>query len=436
MSSTKPAHQVVLDDDALLTAGRTEFDAEVTYLNTATFGLPPRRSWHALQEALLAWRAGTADPLSYDASLTAARDAYARLVGVPTSMVAVGSQVSVFAGLVAASLPDGSEVLTAAGDFTSILFPFHVQAARGVVVREVPLERIAGAVTEHTGLVSVSAVQSADGRLADLSALRAACAATGTRILLDTTQAVGWLPIDAGAFAYTVCGAYKWLLSPRGTAFFTVAPELADELVPHTAGWYAGENPWTSIYGAPLRLAGDARRFDVSPAWHAWVASAPSLQLLAEIGPTALHANALGLANGFRRGLDLPPADSAIVSLAVDDTTPAALSTNQIAASVRAGRLRLSFHVSTSDEDVERAIQVLRPHPGAAGGIAVTPANLLRPQFADTPQVVRGLISARTLDLPGCRLVQVTSARVRAGAPMPLRTGRSRRVNASTTRSS
>lgn len=349
-------------ENALLAAARTEFDAEVTYLNTATFGLPPRRSWQALQEALLAWRAGTADPLSYDASLSAARGAYARLVGVPTPMVAVGSQVSVFAGLIAASLPAGSEVLTAAGDFTSILFPFHVQAARGIVVREVPLNQIADAVTERTGLVSVSAVQSADGRVADLNGLRAACATTGTRILLDTTQAVGWLPIDAGAYAYTVCGAYKWLLSPRGTAFFTVAPELADELVPHTAGWYAGENPWTSIYGVPLRLAGDARRFDVSPVWHAWVATAPSLQLLATVGPSALHTNALDLANRFREGLDLPPADSAIVSLAVDDTTPAALSTNQIAASIRAGRLRLSFHISTSDQDVEHAIQVLRPH--------------------------------------------------------------------------
>ncbi len=40
----------------------------------------------------------------------------------------------------------------------------------------------------------------------------------------------------------------------------------------------------------------------------------------------------------------------------------------------------------------------------------MTPANLLRLLFADTPQVVRGLISARALDLPGCRLVQVTFA--------------------------
>lgn len=99
---------------------------------------------------------------------------------MPSSWVAVGGQVSVFAGLVAASLRPGSEVLTAEGDFTSILLPFHAQARRGVTVREVPLDRLADAVATGTGLVSVSAVQSADGRIADLDALREVCAATGT----------------------------------------------------------------------------------------------------------------------------------------------------------------------------------------------------------------------------------------------------------------
>jgi len=172
----------------------------------------------------------------------------------------------------AAGLPAGSEVLTAVGDFTSILFPFHAQAARGVTVREVALEEIADAVSTSTTLVAVSAVQSADGRLVDLDRLEEACAVTGTKVLLDTTQAVGWLPIDASRFAYTVCGGYKWLLAPRGTAYLTIQAELLDSLTPHTAGWYAGARPWESIYGAPLRLAPDARRFDVSPAWHAWSA--------------------------------------------------------------------------------------------------------------------------------------------------------------------
>jgi hypothetical protein len=41
--------------------------------------------------------------------------------------------VPVFAGLIAANLPDGSEVLTAAtGDFTSIPFPFYAQSGRRI----------------------------------------------------------------------------------------------------------------------------------------------------------------------------------------------------------------------------------------------------------------------------------------------------------------
>ncbi len=46
-------------------------------------------------------------------------------------------------------------------------------------------------------------------------------------------------------------------------------PEL--ELVPLHAGWYAGENPWTSVYGLPLRLAGAARGLDSSPVWLAHI---------------------------------------------------------------------------------------------------------------------------------------------------------------------
>ena len=334
----------------------------MTYLDTATMGLPPRRSWLALQRAQAGWRAGTADAPGYDRPLAEARGAYARLVGVPPSAVAVGSQVSVFAGLIAANLPGGSEVLTATGDFTSVLFPFLAQSRRGVEVREVPLERIAGSVTPRTTLVAVSAVQSADGRITDLDALHAATEGTRTKVLLDITQAAGWLPVDASRFAYTACGGYKWLLSPRGTAYFTIRPELFDGLVPHMAGWYAGQSPWASIYGSPLRLAADARRFDVSPIWHAWVAAGPAVDLLTQVGTQPLHRHALSLANRFRAGVGLEPGNSAIVSLAVGDGAATAMAAARIAGSTRAGRLRLSFHISTSEADADRAVDVLRPH--------------------------------------------------------------------------
>ncbi len=353
---------IVQTEAAAAAVVRAEFDPEVVYLNTASLGLPPRRSLVTLEQVLQSWRAGRASPPDYDAPLNASRASYAALVGVEPAQVAVGSQASVFAGLVAAALPDGSEVLTAIGEFTSIVFPFLAQAGRGVRVREVPLEQLPEAITARTALVAVSAVQSADGRLVDLDALTAAAAATGARVLRDSTQAVGWLPVAARRFAYTVCGGYKWLLAPRGTCFFTVQPELAGELVPHTAGWYAGEHPWDSIYGSPLRLADNARRFDVSPAWHSWVAQAPALELLTEVGVPLLHEHALGLANRFRAAVGAPPGDSAIVSLAAALDIERRLQHAGIAGSVRAGRLRLAFHINNDQGDVDTAADALAGH--------------------------------------------------------------------------
>jgi selenocysteine lyase/cysteine desulfurase len=345
-----------------LEAARREFSPDVIFLNSATMGLPPRRSLEAVQAGLAEWASGRAQGPGYDVSISRARILYADMVGVDPALVSVGGQVSVFAGLIAASLPPGSEVVTAAGDFTSILFPFHAQAARGVSVREVPLEHIADAVIKGTTLVAVSAVQSANGRIADLDALTAACDAAGARILLDITQAVGWLPVDASRFAYTVSGGYKWQLIPRGTAFLTIQRNLLDDVVPNNASWYAGEERWSSIYGTPLRLARDARRFDVSPAWFAWIGAVPSLELLTEVGNDALHAHAVDLANRFCAGVGLPESHSAIVSAVADDDVPALMRSAGIVGVSRAGRLRLSFHVSTSGQDVETAVAALSGH--------------------------------------------------------------------------
>jgi selenocysteine lyase/cysteine desulfurase len=354
--------QVTPEQRVALDAARREFSADVIFLNSATMGLPPTRTIDALHDSIAEWASGRAEGPAYDVPVTRARELYAGLVGVEPALVSVGSQVSVFGGLIAASLPSGSEVLAAAGDFTSVVFPFHAQAARGVTVREVPLEHIPDAVTRTTTLVAVSAVQSADGRMADLDGLTAACAATDTRILLDTTQAVGWLPIDASRFTYTVSGGYKWQLIPRGTACLTTQRALLDDVIPNNAGWYAGADRWNSIYGSPLRLAADARRFDVSPAWLPWVGAVPSLELLTEVGIDALHAHALGLAQRFCAGVDLPDQGSAIVAAVADADVSSLMRAAGIVGVTRAGKLRLSFHVSTSEEDVDRAIEVLSGH--------------------------------------------------------------------------
>ena len=67
----------------ILAAARAEFDTDMTYLDTVTFGLPPRRSWTACQQALMQWRAGTA--AAYDLLLAAARSSDAHLARVDPS---------------------------------------------------------------------------------------------------------------------------------------------------------------------------------------------------------------------------------------------------------------------------------------------------------------------------------------------------------------
>ncbi|HET7820306.1 MAG TPA: aminotransferase class V-fold PLP-dependent enzyme [Ornithinibacter sp.] len=339
-----------------------EFEPDGTYLNSATMGLPPRATLAALAMAQDEWRRGVAHAPGYDGDVASAREAYARLVGVPAATVAIGSQVSPLVAMIAAAVPDGATVLVPEGEFTSVTFPFLVQVARGIRVVEVPLAEIAEHVDASTGLVALAAVQSSDGAVAPLAAVEAAAAQHGVDVLVDVTQAAGWLPLEAGRFAYTVCAAYKWLLAPRGTAFLTVRADRTDGLVPAAAGWYAGELPWSSIYGSPLRLASDARRFDVSPGWHAWVGTASSLALLERVGVPDLHAHALEVEAAFAAGAGLEPSGRAIRALAADAEVPGLLAEHGIVASERAGRLRVSFHLNNTVEEAERAGALLRGH--------------------------------------------------------------------------
>ena len=138
-------------------------------------------------------------------------------------------------------------------------------------------------------------IEDAHGQFdADVTYLRA----TQTRVLLDTTQAGGGLPIDAGRFAYTVCGGYKWLLAPRGIAYLTVQADLLDDLVPHTAGWYAGRHPWgTASTGRRCASPVTPAASTSHPPGPPGSAPPPALNLLTGVGTRTLHALALALAN-------------------------------------------------------------------------------------------------------------------------------------------
>jgi selenocysteine lyase/cysteine desulfurase len=334
------------------------FPAVTGHLDAATSGVPPLCAIDAVQDAVSAWASGRIDALAFDEDVQRSRAAFARIVGVDAEDVACGNAVSVFAGLVAASVPAGGEVLVATGDFTSVVFPMLAQEPRGVRVREVALQDIPEAIDARTSLVAVSAVQSACGSVADLDALARAADHHGADVFLDVTQAAGWLPVDARRFTFVCAGAYKWLLSPRGTALMAVAPEAVERVAAHTAGWYAAADPWSCCYGGPLRLPATAKRFDVSPAWTCWAGTRASLELVDELGVEAIGAYDRALSARLREGLGMDPSDSAIVVTSAADAE-ARLRDAGVRASVRAGRVRMSCHLPATTDDVDRAVAAL-----------------------------------------------------------------------------
>lgn len=312
-----------------------------------------------MHEDLDAWRGGHRSPLFYGEVAERARALYARLVSVPVARVAIGAQTSVFAGLVASSAPAGAEVLCVDGDFSSMVYPFLQRP--DLIVRHVPVGSLAAEMSDATWLVSFSLVQSATGVVADTGSILRAAAAHGCLTFCDTTQATGVLPVDASVFDATVCHSYKWLCCPRGAAFFTVSPTLQENFIPTSAGWYGGEDVWASCYGPSMHLATDARRFDVSPAWPAWVGAEVALEMFLNLDIGEVWDYTSGLGNSLCDRLGLERQNQAIVTWA--DPTGSDLATlgaAGVVASGRAGRLRAAFHLWNDEEDVAAAVTALR----------------------------------------------------------------------------
>lgn len=330
------------------------------YLSACTSGLPTHQSVAATQTFVEDWASGRIDAQALGVSMDRSRALYAQLAGVSPDRVAVGSQVSLFTAIVASGVPEGGEVLCAAGDFSSITHPFEQLASRGVTVRYAPVAELAEAVRETTDLVVFSLVQSATGEVADHEAISAAATRFGARSYVDLTQSLGWLPVGAATFDYTVCHAYKWLCSPRGTAFFTVRDGLDDSLTPLAAGWYSADDVWSSCYAGHTPVANNAGRFDVSPAWPSLPGTEAALEFFTMLDPHAVHAHTLRLAKAARKALGLAPGDSAIVTWT--DPDGSALATTRdagIVASGRAGNVRVAFHLWNTDADVAMLARAL-----------------------------------------------------------------------------
>src|SRR6266542_5886398 len=172
-------------------------DPGLTYLDTATYGLPPEPTMRVMREAMDAWQAGTASWVEWDRQAERARTAFGRVIGAASSRVALMPSVSVGVGLVAANLRPGDRVVMPAAEFTSVLFPLLVARDRGVEVVAVDaIDRLIEAITPGTSLVALSLVQMQTGRVLPVREIVERAETVGAQVLLDATHGVPFVPLD------------------------------------------------------------------------------------------------------------------------------------------------------------------------------------------------------------------------------------------------
>lgn len=336
-------------------------DPNMIYLDTGTYGLPPRSTIEVMQAALRGWQFGLAEfTKEWETSGERARELFARLIGASAEEIALVPTVSVGVGTIAASLPEGAEVLLPQEEFTSVAMPLHVAAqGRGVTIREAPYADIADAIRPSTHLVALSLTRAQSGETADLGPIVAAAREHGARVLLDTTHATPFVSVKEhlAGIDFLVCHGYKHLLLPRGVGFLYVRRDRWAELLPYLSNWRSIGHS----YGGPYPLAPNASRFDVSLAWLPWVGAVPTLELLVEWQADGTIAAAKGLADRLARGLEQPSPGGSLVCVRVEhpEKAAAALDEAGLRCAARGNYIRLTTHVYNTEEEIDRAITIV-----------------------------------------------------------------------------
>jgi len=336
-------------------------DPDVIYLDAGTYGLAPRPAIEVSMAALRGWQSGKADFIrDWEPAGERGRELFARIIGASADEIALVPSVSVGVGLIAASIPEGAEVLLPQEEFTSLAAPFFAAAeGRKATVREVSYCDLASQIRASTTLVALSLTRAQSGETADLGPIIAAAQKHGAKVLVDSTHATPFVSLKGHitGIDYLVCHGYKHLLLPRGVAFLYVRRDRWDETIPYLANWRS----LARSYGGPLTLAPNASRFDVSLAWHAWVGAIPALELIVQWQEDGTLAYAKSLADRLARGLELPQPGASLVCVKVDDAEKAAAVLNAagVKAAPRGSYIRLTPHVYNTEAEIDRAIMVV-----------------------------------------------------------------------------
>ena len=316
-----------------------------------------------------------------------ARGRFARLLNASTDEVAVTTSVSTGVSSLLSGLrhPEGrNKIVISDFEFPTIGQITHAQELVGKKVHHVavasdatiPLERLAEAIDEDTGLVAITYVSFRTGSKTDVAEVIRLAHEAGALVLVDAFQAVGAIPIDVGELNadFVVGGTLKYLLGSAGLGFLYCRQDLLSQIVPTQTGWFADEDIFEmDIYD--YSPSASARKFESgTPSIPNIYAGIAGMDLMHEIGIAATEQHVGRLIDLLVEGIDrigarmVTPRDPAkrgpMVAVATTDEAAmvGALAEDDILTTARDGNVRLSLHAYNSEEDIVAMVDGLERH--------------------------------------------------------------------------
>jgi selenocysteine lyase/cysteine desulfurase len=362
-------------------------DEQIIYLNHAAVSPWPLRTTNAVKAfAEENSQFGAQNYLTWLETETKLRGQLQRLINAPTTDdIALLKNTSEALSVVASGInwASGDNIVSSNEEFPSNRLPWLAQAKHGVEFREIniaatdsPEQALINACDDKTRLITISSVQYGTGNRLNLKLIGEFCSSNNILFCVDAIQSLGALPFDVQSINadFVMADAHKWMLGPEGIALFYCKAEIRDLLELHQFGWHMIKD--VGNYAAKdWQVADSAQRFECgSPNMLGIHALSASLSLIEEVGIENISNNIInniGYIIDNTMNIDglnfISPTEelhfAGIVTFIIDGKDMMELYTklmkNKVICANRAGGLRFSPHFYTSQNKIDKGLEVL-----------------------------------------------------------------------------
>jgi selenocysteine lyase/cysteine desulfurase len=362
-------------------------DESIVYLNHAAVSPWPLRTTNAVKAfAEENSQVGAQNYLNWLKVEKKLRGQLKSLINAPsTNDIAILKNTSEALSVVASGLnwQSGDNIVSSNEEFPSNRIPWLAQAKHGVEFREIdiantdsPEQALIEACDDKTRLITISSVEYGTGRRINLEKIGQFCRSNNILFCVDAIQSLGALPFDVQAINadFVMADAHKWMLGPEGIAIFYCRSEVRDSLELHQYGWHMVKD--VGNYDAKNWQTSDtAQRFECgSPNMLGIHALSASLSLIDEVGIENISEKIINNSSYLIDNIKIingssfvspteKPHFAGIVTFNIEgqDMTElySKLMNNNVICANRAGGIRFSPHFYTSQDIIDKGLEVL-----------------------------------------------------------------------------